>query len=53
MVRKVLVANKIDVEDGCAEDSCFDEPRKISRERGMTLAEKYGMDYYEVSAKSN
>lgn len=30
-VRKVLVANKIDVEDGCSEDSCQDEPRKISR----------------------
>jgi GTPase SAR1 family protein len=52
-VRKVLVANKIDVEDEYDEDSCLDEPRKISRERGLALAQKYNMDYYEVSAKSN
>jgi 50S ribosomal subunit-associated GTPase HflX len=53
MVRKVLVANKIDVEDECNDDSCLEEPRKISKERGRALASKHGMDYYEVSAKSN
>lgn len=52
-VRKVLVANKIDVEDEHEEDSCMEQPRKISKERGLALASKHGMDYFEVSAKSN
>lgn len=52
-VRKVLVANKIDVEDALDEESCLEQPRKISKERGLALAGKHGMDYYEVSAKSN
>lgn len=52
-MRKVLVANKIDVEEGPGEDVCSDQPRKISRERGLALALKHGMEYYEVSAKSN
>lgn len=30
-VRKVLVANKIDVEDDCDGESCLEQPRKISR----------------------
>jgi Ras-related protein Rab-8A len=52
-VRKVLVANKIDVEDECDGESCLEQPRKISKERGLALANRHGMDYYEVSAKSN
>ena len=42
-VLKVLVANKIDLE----------ENRKIMKEAGESLANKYGIKFFEVSAKDN
>ena len=42
-VLKVLVANKIDLE----------ENRKITKEAGESLANKYGIKFFEVSAKDN
>lgn len=41
-IMKVLVANKIDLED----------QRVISRDDGQSIAKKYDMKYYEVSALS-
>ncbi len=38
---KVMCANKIDLED----------QRKISQKEGKELAKKYGIAYYEASAK--
>ena len=42
-VLKVLVANKKDLE----------ENRRVPKEAGETLANKYGIKFYEVSAKDN
>ena len=42
-VLKVLVANKIDLE----------ENRKVTKEAGESLANKYGIKFFEVSAKDN
>lgn len=41
-VRKVLVANKIDMES----------ERKVSKEAGRKCASRFGVEYIEVSAKS-
>ena len=41
-VRKILLGNKCDVE----------EKRAISTERGQALADEYGIQFYETSAKS-
>ena len=42
-VLKVLVGNKTDLED----------QRKIIKEEGESLAKKYGINFFEVSAKDN
>ena len=42
-VMRILVGNKCDLE----------ENRKISKETGEDLANKYGIKFYEVSAKDN
>lgn len=43
-VRKLLIANKVDVEA---------EKREVAREEGEAMADKYGLQYVEVSAKAN
>jgi GTPase SAR1 family protein len=40
-VHKILVANKIDMDD----------QRRISKEAGRRCAQRYNMEYFEVSAK--
>ena len=42
-VLKVLIGNKIDLEDN----------RKITKEAGESMANKYGIKFFEVSAKDN
>ena len=42
-VLKVLIGNKIDMED----------KRKITKEAGESMANKYGINFFEVSAKDN
>ena len=42
-VLKTLVANKTDLED----------QRKIKKEEGQSIAKKYGVNFFEVSAKDN
>jgi Ras-related protein Rab-1A len=42
-VLKVLIGNKIDLED----------ERKITKEEGESMANKYGIKFFEVSAKDN
>ena len=42
-VLKVLIGNKIDLEDN----------RKITKEAGESMANKYGINFFEVSAKDN
>ena len=42
-VLKVLIGNKIDMED----------KRKITKEAGESMANKYGIKFFEVSAKDN
>ena len=41
-ISKVLVGNKLDLED----------TRQVDHAEGKALAEKYGMQFYETSAKS-
>lgn len=54
-MKKVLVANKIDIEDRGTEsqNECLDSSRRVSTERGQAIAIKHDMEYYEVSAKNN
>ena len=42
-VLKVLIGNKIDKE----------EERKVTKEAGISMANKYGIKFFEVSAKDN
>ncbi len=42
-VVKFLIANKVDLTD----------ERKVSKEDGMKMAARYGMKYFETSAKAN